>query len=474
VGNSASGNGGAILAASIVTIQQSTFLTNSAPAGSGGGVAANGSLIVSGSELTANTAQNRGGAILVTGTLGSSGSTFFANGSIQGGAVAVFGAADVRGSTFQQNSVTLIMPGPIGAPFNAEGGAFLISGTATISANQFLTNSSSSPTFGFLSDPSAGGAVKATSSVTVQNNTFSGNAAGSGGAIDVSGGSNKIDQNVFSANGSSSGGAVRTVLPVDITRNRFFDNGGTASIFFNPFGVVGGAVFLVNGGSGFDRALVLDNLFVRNRAGGSLIIPGSTDEAQVHNEGQLTTLINNTFVASSGITIEAVRSLTGTISVANSIITGGSGLRQISGTMFSTANLYFNMITNTTGTISETFAVTADPRFTNAAADDYSLQSTSPAIDAADDQFIAGTLLDLAGNPRIVDDPGVANLTIDGIEQIADRGALEFQPPPPNPPENPPDNPPGNPPGGSPTPPSGGGPPIVYVPIAASGYNGGW
>ena len=70
--------------------------------------------------------------------------------------------------------------------------------------------------------------------------------------------------------------------------------------------------------------------------------------------------------------------------------------------------------------------IDADPRFVDAANDDWRLGADSPAIDAGDNAFVASGTTDLDGLPRRFDDPAVAD-TGAGTAPIVDLGAYERQ-----------------------------------------------
>lgn len=81
-----------------------------------------------------------------------------------------------------------------------------------------------------------------------------------------------------------------------------------------------------------------------------------------------------------------------------------------------------------------TSASDADPQFSDplgqdgqsgTADDDYRLAPGSPAIDAGNNGPIAGIVQDLAGGPRLLDDPGTADTGV-GLAPIVDLGPYEF------------------------------------------------
>lgn len=115
----------------------------------------------------------------------------------------------------------------------------------------------------------------------------------------------------------------------------------------------------------------------------------------------------------------------GTIDISNSIIRG---------------NTFANLTVGGTATISYCILdsllpgpgnLVTNPLFTNPAAGDYTLKRGSPAVDSGNSSLVpADVLVDAAGNPRRVDDPIMPDTGV-GPAPIVDRGAFEFQPPPP-------------------------------------------
>ena len=72
----------------------------------------------------------------------------------------------------------------------------------------------------------------------------------------------------------------------------------------------------------------------------------------------------------------------------------------------------------------------AMPLFVNAAAGDYRLAAGSPGIDAADSEAYedaGGRMTDLAGSPRVLDDPATTNTGVGPLTYL-DAGAYEFNP----------------------------------------------
>jgi len=71
--------------------------------------------------------------------------------------------------------------------------------------------------------------------------------------------------------------------------------------------------------------------------------------------------------------------------------------------------------------------IASDPQFANLAARDLTLTITSPCIDAGNNSSVWGPL-DLAGNPRLADEPTVPDTGFNGPPTV-DLGAYEFPAP---------------------------------------------
>jgi hypothetical protein len=115
-------------------------------------------------------AGNTGSAVLNEGTLTVRGCTFAANISFMGGAIASIGPLTVSGSTFAWNL------GVFG------GGAISVLGETTVTNSTFVSNGAG------LNGAAIGigtGAGLASPAITLENNTFSGNMATGGGAIET-------------------------------------------------------------------------------------------------------------------------------------------------------------------------------------------------------------------------------------------------------------------------------------------------
>lgn len=90
---------------------------------------------------------------------------------------------------------------------------------------------------------------------------------------------------------------------------------------------------------------------------------------------------------------------------------------------------YFSLDDFAAATGMEDHGIQADPLWVAPGSGDFRVKPGSPAIDSADSRAPGHSATDANGNPRL-DDPSVAN-TGAGPRSYDDRGALEFQPPPP-------------------------------------------
>lgn len=146
------------------------------------------------------------------------------------------------------------------------------------------------------------------------------------------------------------------------------------------------------------------------------------------------TVRNSTFVANTATTLAGcIINTGGSSTIANSILWANTGP---GGTTVA------NQLTNSGGSTTVTYSVlqggftgtgntNVNPLFVDQAGGDLRLAAGSPAIDAGSNASVpVGTTVDRDGAPRFVDDPSTAD-TGAGTAPIVDRGAYEFQPPPP-------------------------------------------
>jgi predicted outer membrane repeat protein len=235
------GWGGAILSwhDAQVTIDASTFTQNSAQAG--GGFASAGPSILNNCSFSGNVASSDvgfnsgyGGGIHVSAfTLTMNGGTVSNNAARLGGGISNAAHLIVNRVTFRHNTAT------------ESGGGVNTIAPAELNDVTFQENTAPfgggaacrSPTF---SPPSNGGPL------TIQNATFSGNSAESGGGLFVSFGSSNLTNATFSGNTASlHGGAIYNANPLAPStrlKNTLITNSGTGGNCFDeslPSGVIG-------------------------------------------------------------------------------------------------------------------------------------------------------------------------------------------------------------------------------------------
>jgi len=226
------GVGGAIFAAAIVTVSNSTYTNNTALYG---GAIYAGTATVSNSTFTGNTASfSDGGAIYAT-TATVTDSSFTDNTAYSGGgAIHANSTVTVSDSTFANN--------------DARYGGAIYANTVTVTSSTLTGNAAN------FDD---GGAIYSSSTATVTDSNFTGNAAyTSGGAIRAYG-TATVSDSTFANNDARYGGAIiADSTTATITRSRFTRN--TA-------GEHGGAMFLYASNS-VDLRQPRGNTFMRNTA----------------------------------------------------------------------------------------------------------------------------------------------------------------------------------------------------------------
>ena len=221
------------------------------------------------------------------------------------------------------------------------------------------------------------------SAVEASGCAFTGNQAGDGGALYFSTSSGTIESCVLEGNSADRGGAVAMV---DIPRITLLN-------------------CLIRGNS------------ANNNGGGVFVFASGGSTVNILN----TTIADN--LASNGGAIRASSRL----AVANSILYHNSPNE-----IDELVNGYVDVTySDVQGGRQGTGNIDQDPMFIDLGGGDLRLAASSRCIDAADNTAVpAGTLTDVAGDPRFHDDSGTPDTGVpggDGGSQVVDMGAYEFQ-----------------------------------------------
>lgn len=323
-----------------------------------------------------------------------------------------------------------------GTPGLGGGGVFCQDASPTIRGNVISGNSCAEVGGGIL--------VLGDASPTIVENRIAENFAEDGGGVyaNLSNNTLAIHDNEIEQNHatSGSGGGVTCINgSIDLARNRIAENscggsGGGIFVIFsgnatpriesnlvlsNSAADDGGGLWLSNGGG----MLVVNTVFADNVApvGGGVYV---RDNATIAN---CTIADNLATIEGGGLHYDDGAS---GLAVENSILHGNASptspdLRYPNG---SAAVIYSNVAGGWPGVGN----IDAAPIFVAPEADDYALAAGSPGIDAGDSLLfsIEDVATDLAGNPRVVDDPRTADTGVpDSDGAVIDMGALERQPP---------------------------------------------
>jgi parallel beta-helix repeat protein len=320
--------------------------------------------------------------------------------------------AVLNGFTVQNGSATI-------GPNYDGGGIFINSASPTITNNIIQNNVACADGAGIAVE---GGAAPRIQGNTIKNNAESGCYGGWGGGIYV-GGTNpaQIIGNVIENNKvAGDGGGIGIFSTGAPTISNNIISGNTATGTFPA--CQGGGIFSVNN----SNPLILQNLIYNNTAG-----QGGGVCFNVVAGARGPVLVNNTIIGGSGSTLGSAvygAEFDNQVQLFNNIMTGPSG-QNVVYCDTEPASFINNDAYSPSGTafggmcgdqIGQNGNFSADPLFVNAAANDYHLQSTSPAIDAGANTAPNLPQTDFAGNPRIVDGNNDCVSTVDlGIYEFA-------------------------------------------------------
>lgn len=430
-----SGFGGGLDASGALIMTATQFISNTA--GAGGGASTSGAAVLEGGVFQGNAAGISGGGFYGIGTLAMSGTQFIGNQAAGDAGGARAGAAGTaRGSLFRDNTGTtwgggllateltlidttflsntsgygggamsmLVVPSEVtGGLFQGnvarsnDGGGLHVNGALTISGTQFIGNLAAGK----------GGHVNAgLRAASVTNARFERGVATNGGGLYVGAGAlTMTDTRVLGnvATGTLGAGGVHVVNTATVVGGLFQDNrtNGVGGGLFAGKGVaLTGTQFISNssasngGGlsllSGVGR--VVNSLFARNTspAGGGAMEFGSPTTV---------TIVHVTVVGpQDGVGMGIVTGM-GTAGITNTVIASYTyGIFNHTSAVFENYNLFHANGTEIGGAVtSGGNSLIGDPRFTNAAVDDYHLTGGSAARNAG---VNAGIVVDFEGDAR--------------------------------------------------------------------------
>ncbi len=303
----------------------------------------------------------------------------------------------------------------------------------------------------YASDRNGGGLEVTNTPLTLVGSTFDGNDCGArGGGLSITGGSIvAIDGCVLVANTAAgngggmrlAGNSVAAVTNCDFEANDALFAGGVyvnesaltitgCRIMGNTAAVWGGGLYAAFSDFEMTNCTVAGNLAV-GRGGGLHLFrsnPAITSTAIVENAADET---------GAGIfnEIEAYPVVSNCILWGNRTGGGSDEAAQITDRNGSRSSVHYSCVEGWTGGLGGEGNIGADPQLVDARGpdgvagtidDDLRLAPGSPSIDAADNDVVpAGVEIDLAGNPRFVDDPDTVD-TGRGAPPVTDMGPYEF------------------------------------------------
>lgn len=418
---------------------------------------------VSGGKADGSDPDNKGGGMLNSGSSSGNGSSptivnciFENNQAGEGGAIynSRYSSPAISYSTFENNSASTRG----GAVFNTRN-------TPTFSHCTFTGNE----TTGYASND-GGGAIYNTASnaaegVVISNCTFTNNSVPTtgtntygGGAIysSLDPGKLEISSSTFNENTGKYGGAIYHRSGNDANRNNS-DVSISQSNFFDNLAEYGGAIFsdrhhtivtssYIRGNEATEQAGGFYSRYASSKLINSLI---SGNKSGKHGGGMyfntetpeiINTTISGNYSGERGGGISIIGG--SVIAFSNSVLYGNTSPEGNEFWICATcsantdSSLYKNasgdVFITTGGSHNVTNSSTSDPLFLNALAPtgantpntsgNYMIKSTSPAVDAAGNAYVPGSITDdLRGKDRIIDGDGNSTATVD-------MGAYEYDP----------------------------------------------
>jgi len=252
------------------------------------------------------------------------------------------------------------------------------------------------------------------SDATVRNCDFDANRSTFGGAAGYINGSapSFTDCTFRNGIGGSFGGAFDIAAAGAVRYERcWFENNRAAR--------AGGLEVFSTAGVVVSNCVFRDNTATGTGGGGGIWI----------GSGSNTLVVNCTVVANSSTSngVAGIRVQSAPASIANCIVwdnEGPGGVQGRTNQVNAGAVVTYSVVE---GGNPGTGNVSGDPQFEDVAAGNYALTLASSAIDAGNNTVVpVGVTVDFAMNPRLVDEPSVADTGV-GTAPIVDMGAYEWQ-----------------------------------------------
>ena len=321
-------------------------------------------------------------------------------------------------------------------PFNLKEGVKIIGGFAGTETSVVQSNPATNATIvdGGGTQRAVYGANQSASTMLrgfAIRNGFDGDDKGGGGLM-LSDSSALIVQSIYENNTASiHGGAVMVGGPGELASPQFinciFRNNGSTSLPYE-----GGAVFITT----VAPVTFTNCLFYGNKGGGGGVF-SKTDGS--HSIFSNCTMTNNQATMTRG---GAIRDPWGDVTLRNCILWGNTRIEAgspVADQIYSPGNSAVVTYSDVEGEWPGSGNISGNPLFTNAAGNDYALQSTSPCKDTAENATLPSDVGDLNWNANSVE-PVPYDLALSGrnIGTSVDMGAYEvYIAPPPPPPQEP-------------------------------------
>lgn len=393
------------------------------------GVANNGDTVLVAPGTYTENINFSGKAITVTSSGGAAVTT------IDGGAkasVVIFNTGEGQGSvlngfTIQNGSAAGTSSNP-----NLEGGGIYIRSTSPKITNNIIQNNKACSDGGGIAVNSGSPLIQGN---TIQNNTQSGCSGGSGGGgIELGGaGSGQILGNVIINNtwpsGNGGGISMNAAGTPTISNNTIYGNTATG---VSP-AARGGGISTINSSD----AIITQNLIYNNTAG-----QGANISLSVPFGDPGPIVVSNTVYGGTGATQGPALYITGfdnQVQISNNLFVGTSGADAVycDGTYSQQPPVLTNNDAFLSGGVGfdgtcaslsgQNGNISVDPQFVNAAAGNFQVQTTSPAIDAGNNSAPKLPQTDFAANPRVLDGNNDCVKTVDlGVYELVRTENVSF------------------------------------------------